>query len=187
AEDILNNIKLEVKSRDRIAVVGRNGSGKSTLLKIMADELSYDSGEIIRPKDLNVGYLSQHTDLDSHQSIWNEMLECFDHLLEQEKELRLLEEQMGNTSLSSHEYTKVLEEYDRKQQAFQVNGGYTYETEIKSVLSGLNFDDFDYNTPINTLSGGHKTRLALDMSLFLEQHLLILDVPTNDLPLHTLS
>src|SRR5690625_5003962 len=176
AEDILTNIKLEVKSKDRIAIVGRNGSGKSTLLKIMASELSHDTGEIIRPKGVNNGYLSQHTDLDSDETIWNEMMTCFHHLLKQEKELRHLEEKMGEaSSLSSSEYTQLLEEYDRKQQAFERNGGYTYEADIKSVLSGLSFDSFDYDTHINTLSGGQKTRLALGKLLLKKPDLLILE------------
>lgn len=188
AEDILTNIKLEVKSKDRIAIVGRNGSGKSTLLKIMAGELSYDTGEIIRPKGVNTGYLSQHTDLDSEETIWNEMMNCFRHLLKQEKELRYLEEKMGEaSSLSSAEYTQLLEEYDRKQQAFERNGGYTYEADIKSVLSGLSFDSFDYDTHINTLSGGQKTRLALGKLLLKKPDLLILDEPTNHLDIDTLS
>ncbi|MBU5466944.1 ABC-F family ATP-binding cassette domain-containing protein [Virgibacillus sp. MSJ-26] len=188
AEDILSNIKLEVKSKDRIAIVGRNGSGKSTLLKIMAGELSHDTGEIIRPKGVNTGYLSQHTDLDSDETIWNEMMTCFHHLLKQEKELRHLEEKMGEaSSLSSSEYTQLLEEYDRKQQAFERNGGYTYEADIKSVLSGLSFDSFDYDTHINTLSGGQKTRLALGKLLLKKPDLLILDEPTNHLDIDTLS
>lgn len=188
AEDILTNIKLEVKSKDRIAIVGRNGTGKSTLLKIMAGELSYDSGEIIKPKDLKIGYLSQHTDLDSDETIWNEMVECFSYLITQEKELRRLEEKMGEAgTLSSDDYSKLLEDYDRKQQAFEVSGGYTYEAEIKAVLSGLNFDSFDYDTSINTLSGGQKTRLALGKLLLKKPDLLILDEPTNHLDIDTLS
>lgn len=65
ADTILTNIKLEVRSRDRIAVVGRNGAGKSTLLKIIAGKLSYEKGDIIKPKDLTMGYLDQHSGLDS--------------------------------------------------------------------------------------------------------------------------
>src|SRR5690625_245528 len=188
AEDILSNIKLEVKSKDRIAIVGRNGSGKSTLLKIMAGELSHDTGEIIRPKGVNTGYLSQHTDLDSDETIWNEMMTCFHHLLKQEKELRHLEEKMGEaSSLSSSEYTQLLEEYDRKQQAFERNGGYNYEADIKSVLSCLSFESFDYDTHINTLSGGQKTRLALGKLLLKKPDLLILDEPITLRDIETLS
>src|SRR5690625_7022232 len=73
AAEILSNINLEIKSDDRIAIVGRNGTGKSTLLKIMANELSYDQGDIFKPKDLTVGYLPQHTTINSDQTIWNEM------------------------------------------------------------------------------------------------------------------
>jgi len=188
AETILTNIKLEIKSKERVAIVGRNGAGKSTLLKIMAGELSYDSGEIIKPKDVKVGYLSQHTGLDSNESIWNEMMEVFEHLIEQEKELRNLEEKMGHAQdLSPEEYETLLQNYDRSQQSFETNGGYTYEAEIKSVLSGLDFSKFDYDTPINTLSGGQKTRLALGKLLLRKPDLLILDEPTNHLDIDTLN
>ncbi|HLR52518.1 MAG TPA: ABC-F family ATP-binding cassette domain-containing protein [Candidatus Avamphibacillus sp.] len=188
AETILTNIKLEIKNKERVAIVGRNGAGKSTLLKIMAGELSYDSGEMIKPKDVKVGYLSQHTGLDSNESIWNEMMEVFEHLLEQEKELRNLEEKMGHAQdLSPEEYETLLQNYDRSQQSFETNGGYTYEAEIKSVLSGLDFSKFDYDTPINTLSGGQKTRLALGKLLLRKPDLLILDEPTNHLDIDTLN
>src|SRR5699024_12492555 len=79
---ILNNIKLDIKEQDRIAIVGRNGSGKSTLLKIMAGELSYDSGELIKPKNLSIGYLSLHDGLESNLSIWEEMMEVIDDFAE---------------------------------------------------------------------------------------------------------
>ena len=95
ADIILSNIKLEVQTRDRIALVGRNGAGKSTLLKIIAGQLSFDSGDIIKPKEVKIGYLAQDTGLESNLSIWEEMLSVFAELRQQEQKLRSLENKMS--------------------------------------------------------------------------------------------
>lgn len=188
ADEILSNIKLEVKDNDRIAIVGRNGAGKSTLLKIMAGELSYDQGKLIMPKDLTIGYLAQHVAIESKKTIWQEMLDVFAELRKQEAELRKLEKQMQQAGNQPEEaYQKLLHEYDHLQHTFEQNGGYTYEAEIKSVLTGLAFDKFDYDTPIQTLSGGQKTRLSLGKLLLKKPKLLILDEPTNHLDIETLN
>lgn len=188
AETILSNIKLEVKEHDRIAIVGRNGTGKSTLLKIMAGELSYDTGELIQPKELTIGYLAQQTGLESKKTIWHELESVFDDLKAQEQKLRHIEEQLKHTEdFTESEYQSLISEYDQLQQTFQTSGGYTYETEIKAVLNGLNFQDYDYDTKVNELSGGQKTRLALGKLLLKKPQLLLLDEPTNHLDIETLS
>ncbi|MBS8267059.1 ABC transporter ATP-binding protein [Mesobacillus boroniphilus] len=189
ADLILSNIKFEIQTNDRVALVGRNGAGKSTLLKIIAGYESHDGGEIIRPKGTTIGYLAQNTGLESEKSIWDEMLAVFDHLHSMEKDLRRLEEKMSDSDTLSNatEYERVLKEYDLLQVQFKEKGGYQYEADIRSVLHGLNFHSFDYSTKISTLSGGQKTRLALAKLLLTRPDILILDEPTNHLDIDTLS
>lgn len=189
ADLILSNIKFEIQTNDRVALVGRNGAGKSTLLKIIAGHESHDGGEIIRPKGTSIGYLAQNTGLESEKSIWDEMLGVFSHLHSMEKDLRRLEEKMSDPDILSNqtEYDRVLKEYDILQVQFKEKGGYQYEADIRSVLHGLNFHSFDYSTKISTLSGGQKTRLALAKLLLTRPDILILDEPTNHLDIDTLS
>lgn len=188
-EPILTNIKLEVHSQDRVAIVGRNGAGKSTLLKIIAGKLSYNSGDIIIPKDVTVSYLAQDTGLESSRSIWDEMLTVFTPLIQMEKEIRNLEAKMSDPACINDEknYEKLLKDYDFLSESFKEKGGYKYEADIRGVLSGLNFSDKDYRTEVSTLSGGQKTRLALGKLLLTRPDLLILDEPTNHLDLETLA
>lgn len=187
-KQILKNITISIQDHEKIGLVGVNGAGKSTLLKILTAQHSPDGGDIFKQAGLTIGYLAQDSGLDSQKSIYNEMLTVFQHLLDMEYKLRQLEETMGQARLNNPlAYQHITEEYAHLSDTFRDLGGYSYHSLIRGVLQGLNFSDIDNHTPISSLSGGQKTRLALAKSLLSKPSLLILDEPTNYLDIHSLS
>ncbi|MEK3882357.1 ABC-F family ATP-binding cassette domain-containing protein [Paenibacillus sp. PL2-23] len=186
---ILSQISMQVLEKERIGLVGVNGAGKSTLLKIIAGEITPDSGDIHKPKDLKLGYLAQNSGLQSDRSIIEEMRAVFAHLLQAEQELRELEIQIADPNLHADEkkYADILDRYAKRSDWFKENGGFEINTRINSVLHGMGFGSFDPATPISTLSGGQKTRLALARILLQAPDLLMLDEPTNYLDIETLT
>ena len=162
-------------------------AGKSTLMKIIAGVEDYDSGHISKIKNLRMGYLTQQMTLNSSASVFEEMSKPFEHL----KKMELLIREETNwladhaSNYYSEEYQQHMERYESLTNQFEQLDGYQYESKIKTVLHGLNFNEDDFDKPINDFSGGQKTRLSLAQMLLNEPDLLLLDEPTNHLDLET--
>ncbi|HJG32951.1 MAG TPA: ATP-binding cassette domain-containing protein, partial [Jeotgalicoccus aerolatus] len=176
---IFEHLDLEVKSGETLGIVGKNGAGKSTLMKIMADELTYDSGTISMPKNVTLGYLAQQMTLESEETVRDEMQKPFAHILKMNEDMAVIAQWLAEHEHTHSDYDEKLKRYENIQLNFEHNDGYTIDAQIKSVLTGLQFTEDDLERRVEEFSGGQKTRLALGKMLLTKPDLLLLDEPTN--------
>ncbi len=180
ATDIFAGVTFSVAKGSRLAIVGPNGVGKTTLLRILAGEDEASSGAVTRSRGVRSGYLSQEADFKMEGTLWDACHSVFENLIKQQNELHRLEELMATDP-------NVIEQYGKLQEDFERRGGYTYETRIKQVLTGLGFDASDYNLSLDHLSGGQRTRAFLARLLLSDPDLLLLDEPTNHLDIRAVE
>lgn len=180
AVDLFEELNVQLSHKERVGLVGPNGSGKTTLLLILAGLMESTSGAVTRRDGLTLGYLHQEAVLTfsgQDNTIFEEMLTVFANLQELEQDMRELEQKMAAGS----EAEWLFDEYGRLQDLYQHGGGYDYQHEIKRVLTGLGFDEAQWQLPLDQLSGGQKTRVLLGRLILEAPDLLILDEPTNHL------
>lgn len=184
-DQILSNVSFHINDREKAAIVGINGAGKSTLLKIIMGQEPADSGEVVFSKGATVGYLAQHQNISSENTIYEELLEVKKEIIELDKRIRSLEEDMKHAEGATLE--RMLATYTRLTHEFEIQNGYAYQSEITGVLKGLGFSEEDFSRKTNTLSGGQKTRVALGKLLLSSPDIILLDEPTNHLDLESIA
>ena len=182
---LLDSISFMLNDGDKAALIGRNGAGKTTLFKIIKGDLSPESGEVLMPKGTNIGYLSQHFNLDESKGIMDTCLECYAEYFDLEK---LIEEK--NIALSTEKNEAKLSELlnditdlNMKLSTLEVNNPHA---ESSRILRGLGFKEEQFGDPISSLSGGWKMRVQMSKMLLSKPDILLLDEPDNHLDIEAL-
>ncbi|WP_413374855.1 ribosomal protection-like ABC-F family protein [Alkalihalobacillus sp. 1P02AB] len=181
---IFEKLSLEIKTGEKIGLVGRNGSGKSTLMKIIAKVETSDSGQIHVQKNSQVGYLSQGQTTVFAGTARDFLLTAFSALIQMEKKIRKLETEMPHHS--DKDLEKLMQEYGELQEQFSHLGGYEIEANIEQVAAGLKASHL-LDQPFSNLSGGEQTKIELARALLIKPDLLLLDEPTNHLDLNAIE
>ncbi len=184
-QTIVSTGAFHIEENEKVALVGINGAGKSTILKMIMGVEPVDEGAIIISKDKTLGYLSQHQEMDSNNTIFEEISTAMEHVIRLESHIRDLEQKMK--SLKGEELNTLMIDYNKSMTRFEQINGYAYNSEITGVLKGLGFSESEFNKCVNTLSGGQKTRISLGKLLLTKPDILLLDEPTNHLDMNSIS
>jgi ATP-binding cassette subfamily F protein 3 len=180
---LFDHVTWQITDRERVGLCGPNGAGKTTLLRMMAGLDEPDSGAILKPSALTVGYLPQDGLAHSGRTLIDEATSAFGDLLAMKAEMHGLEERLGDASIPQAEHDTMLARYSDLQDTFRHRDGYAIELKTATVLQGLGFKTSDFTRPCETFSGGWQMRIALAKLLLGQPGLLLLDEPTNHLDL----
>jgi len=183
--EVLKDVNWEVKSGDRIGLVGVNGAGKSTQLKIIAGEIEPTSGEVIRPASLHVAYLTQEFEVDPGRTVREEFWTVFKQANEVQQSL--LQVQRDMETATPEELDRLIHKLDRLQRTFEALDGYGLEAQIEKILPEMGFEPTDGDRLVSSFSGGWQMRMSLGKILLQKPDLLLLDEPTNHLDLETIE
>lgn len=176
---VFENICFEIHERDRVGLTGRNGSGKTTLFKLLAGAEVPDTGKIHWRKGCEIGYLAQIPDYPAGMKAIDVLKTAFTYLLEMEKTMKKMEQQMANENVPD-QLNKLIGEYGELQDQFALNNGYEMDSQIERISNGLDISSL-LNKDFSILSGGEKTKVCLAHMLLKSPNLLLLDEPTNHL------
>ena len=182
---IVRDGSFHIEEREKAAFVGVNGAGKSTVLKMIIGEEPLDGGNVILTRGKQLGYLAQQQNLESGNTVYEELKTAKSDIILLEQQIRSIEQELK--SLSGEALEARLETYNRLMSEFESKNGYAYESEIVGVLKGLGFQEEEFEKPADTLSGGQKTRVSLGKLLLTNPDILLLDEPTNHLDLNSIS
>jgi ATP-binding cassette subfamily F protein 3 len=185
AEPVFENLSWEIHDQGCVGLVGPNGCGKSTLLRLIAGELTSDTGFTVRRKGLTIGYLQQEPHLEPGRIVWEEALSASTELARVEAELAQVEVRLADPAVYGDEraLARTLDRQARLLEAYTQLGGPGYEGQVRSTLHSLGFAEPDLNLPVEALSGGQKKLLGLAKLLVTQPDLLLLDEPDNHLDL----
>jgi len=180
---LFDGVTWQIVARERVGLCGPNGAGKTTLLKMMAGLEEPDSGAILKPSTLTVGYLPQDGLSHAGRTVFEEASSAFGRLLDMKAEMHQLEDRLADPLVPESDHEAMLGRYSDLQDQFRLGDGYAIELKTATVLHGLGFEREDFDRPTETFSGGWQMRLALAKLLLKQPNLLLLDEPTNHLDL----
>lgn len=176
--DIIKNASFSIEKGDKVGLIGANGAGKTTLFGLLTGALEPTSGSVIKANDTVIGHVEQHACAGSGLTVYNELLTVFDYLKETEARL---EEIHRLVELTDGQVPEYLEKQAQLTEEYSSRGGLTYKALAHSCLKGLGFTDEEQILPVEALSGGQRTKLALGKLLLSSPDLMLLDEPTNHL------
>jgi ATP-binding cassette subfamily F protein 3 len=183
-KEILQGVSLELRRGDHVALVGPNGTGKTTLLKILTGELPADGGDVEYPTKCSVGYLQQHPEFESEDTVWGVASAAVGESVTLTAKAEEIARKLAETT-DGPQHGELLKELDALQAKLQQEDAYNWEHRVERVLQGLGFDPSWHDRNVQQMSGGQQNRLMLACLLLQQPDLMILDEPNNHLDIES--